>query len=121
MCLFPGIRERGESGLGEPALVSWLCQTLPHVLLLLSLESSLISPIFLIPSFISLLPLVSTLLLFPYSSPYTLVSSSLLPFLHLLSFFSFFYGSHSTRLVEYEIYLTHTHPPNQGLNLGPWQ
>lgn len=112
--------ERGESGLGEPALVSWLCQTLPYALPLQALESSLISLIFLIPSFISLLPLVSTLSAFSISSysissPTPLVSSSLLPFLHFLSFpfFSFSYGSHSTRLVEYEIYLTHTHPQTE--------
>ena len=125
VCLSTGIRESGESGLGEPSPVSCLYQTLPHALPLQSLESSLNSLIFLIPSLISLLPLVSTLSAFSILQLFHLfpphpVSSSLLPFSQLLSFF-FFYGRHSTRLVGYGIYLTHTGPPSQGLNLGPWQ
>ena len=96
VCLSTGIRESGESGLGEPSPVSCLYQTLPHALPLQSLESSLNSLIFLIPSLISLLPLVSTLSAFSILQLFHLfpphpVSSSLLPFSHLLSFFFFFF------------------------------
>ena len=132
VCLSTGIRESGESGLGEPSPVSCLYQTLPHALPLQSLESSLNSLIFLIPSLISLLPLVSTLSAFSilqlfHLFPHILVSSSLLSFSHLLSFFFlflsfflfFFYGSHSTRLVGYGIYLNSHWPPKPRIETGP--
>ena len=134
VCLSTGIRESGESGLGEPSPVSCLYQTLPHALPLQSLESSLNSLIFLIPSLISLLPLVSTLSAFSILQLFHLFPPHPCLFLFIVfltfaflffsfSFFLFFFLMAAIPLVLWDMgsILTHTGPPSQGLNLGAWQ
>lgn len=61
-------------------------------------------------------PVIPSLPPTPLSLPLYCLSHICFPF------FFFFYGSHSTCLVGYGIYLTHTGPPSQGLNLqSPYQ